>query len=107
MPRHKDPDNVRCVQISITVRPKDIYAWRAEGNRLGCSLSKVIWLRALAGKPLPSEGHLAVAAALGRIGNNLNQAVRRLNLEGACSSAMAVEETLRAVAEIQEQLRAL
>lgn len=105
MPRRNDPESARCIQVCITIRPKDLIEWRTEANRIGVSLSKVIWIRAQAGRPLPSDGHLAIATALTRIGGNLNQAVRLLHREGA--SAFAVEETLRAVAEIQEQLRAV
>lgn len=105
MPRHNDPDLARRIQVSITIRLKDLLAWREEANRMGVSLSKAIWIRAQAGRPLPSDGHLAVATALNRIGVNLNTAVKLLHREG--TSAMAVEETLRAVAAIQEQLRAL
>ena len=104
MPRHNDPRNTRCVQVSITIRADDMRNWRDEANRLGVSLSRVIWLRAVAGKPLPSEGHLAMARELAKIGNNLNQAVRLMWREGATSSALAVENTLRACAELQERL---
>ena len=106
MPRHNDVESVRCVQVSITIRTKDMMAWRLEAHRMGCSLSKVIWQRAVAGKEnqLPSEGLQSVARELGKIGNNLNQAVRLLWREGASSSATAVEETLRACAQIQERI---
>lgn len=104
MPRHNDPRNTRCVQVSITIRADDMRNWRDEANRLGVSLSKIIWLRAVAGKPMPSDGHLAMARELAKIGNNLNQAVRLMWREGATSSAMAVENTLRACAELQERL---
>lgn len=104
MPRHNDPESARCVQVSVTIRTSDMWTWRDEANRMGVSLSKVIWLRAVAGKPMPSEGHLAMARELAKIGNNLNQAVRLMWREGATSSAMAVENTLRACAELQERL---
>lgn len=104
MPRHNDPANTRCVQVSITIRADDLRNWQNEANRLGVSLSKMIWLRAVAGKPMPSDGHLAMARELARIGSNLNQAVRLMWREGASSSALAVENTLRACAEIQERL---
>lgn len=104
MPRHNDPRNMRCVQVSITIRADDLMQWRAEADRLGVSLSKMIWLRAVAGKPMPSDGHLAMARELAKIGNNLNQAVRLMWREGATSSALAVENTLRACADIQERL---
>ncbi len=107
MPRHNDPVSVRNIQVSITIRGRDLVEWRNEANRMGVSLSKVIWLRAQAGRPMPSEGHLAVAKELQRIGVNLNLATRALLRDGATASAMAVEDTLRAVAQVQDQLRAL
>lgn len=107
MPWHRDPEECRCVQVTITARVRDIKDWRREAEAMGISLSRAIWLRAQAGRPLPSEGHLALAKALGPIGNNLNQAVRALHHEGCVSSALAVEETLRAVACLQEELRRL
>ena len=70
---------------------------------MGISLSRAIWLRAQAGRPLPSEGHMALARELNRVGVNLNQAIRRLHSEGA-SSCAAVEDTLRAVVEIRQVL---
>jgi hypothetical protein len=102
MPRHNNPESVRCVQVSITIRARDLTEWRAEANRLQCSLAKIIWMKARANTPLPSEGHMACAEALNRVGLLLNQAVRRLHIEGA--SAEAVEDTLRAVVNIREQL---
>ena len=102
MPRHNNPESVRCVQVSITIRARDLMEWRAEANRLQCSLAKVIWLRAQASKPLPSQGHILLAESLNRVGLLLNQAVRRLHIEGA--SAEAVEDTLRAVVNIREEL---
>lgn len=107
MPWHRNPEECRCVQVTITARVQDIQEWRRDAEALGISLSKAIWLRAQAGRPLPSEGHLALAKTLGPIANNLNQAVKWLHRANEVSRAVAVEETMRAVACLQEELRRL
>lgn len=102
MPRRRSIEAARTIQVTITVRPQDYVTWTQEANQMGISLSRAIWLRAQAGRPLPSEGHLALAKELNRIGVNLNMAVRRLNSEGA--TTLAIEDTLRAVVEIRRIL---
>lgn len=114
MPRRNNPEDARCVQVSITVRPRDIHEFRRDAAALGVSLSRAIWLRAVNGRGdgqnqeqgrLQGIQTLEARQILSKIGNNLNQAVRLMHQEGAYSSSMAVESTLQAVAELQEQLR--
>ncbi len=110
MPRRNNPEDARCVQVSITVRPRDIHEFRRDAAALGVSLSRAIWLRAVNGREdgrerLQGIQTLEARQILSRIGNNLNQAVRLMHQEGAYSSSMAVESTLQAVAELQEQLQ--
>ncbi len=101
-PRRVNREEARTIQVTITLRPVDYSQWSEEAGRMGISLSRAIWLRAQAGRPLPSEGHMALARELNRVGVNLNQAIRRLHSEGA--SCAAVEDTLRAVVEIRQVL---
>lgn len=102
MPRRTDSNEARVVQVSFLARKEDLDAWRAEAKRLGISLSRCLWLRAVRAQAPPTDTQREIAAQLPRLGVNLNQAVRRLHCEGA--SVEAVAELLQAVRDLQMRL---
>lgn len=104
MPRRRDLEKARTVQLTLSVRPGEARQWRDEARSRGISLSRLLYARVQVGTPLPSPGSLAMAGELGRIGNNLNQLIKLLHGHGLCLDLDRVSETLQVVWEVQKRL---
>ena len=91
-------------QFSIRISEQDLETIRRKAAQAHMSQSDYVISCCLGKKIIILDGLKEVLRQQKAIGNNLNQAVRLMWREGASSSAMAVENTLRACAEIQERL---
>lgn len=102
MPRRNDPSQARSAEISVFVRNCDFENLVKEAHIRRISLSRYLYHRIMATAPIPSEGNLALARELGRLGNNLNQCIRLWHSHGYCTAV--AEESLKAVADLNRML---
>jgi hypothetical protein len=102
VPRRKDPSQARSVEISVFIREMDFDNLVHEASLRRLSLSRHAFNRIMATQPIPSEGNLALAKELGRLGNNLNQLIRLAHSYGFDSST--AQEAFRTVDGIYRRL---
>lgn len=108
-PKHK-PKPRRAEIVKLRLRPDEADAWRDEASELGTTLSNLIRSRMgvaqrSRNKPLRKRGPVAKAdpqliAALGRVGNNLNQIARWANTHKGMADAHQVNQHLIAIERI-------
>jgi hypothetical protein len=102
MPRRKNPEDGRTARISVSVRFVDYIEWNLEAISKKMSVSRLLYIRAMATKPMPSAGHLELAKQLGRLGVLLNQAMRQIHAEGLDATNLA--EVLSLTHQIRQRL---
>lgn len=107
----------RVKSIVIRLTGDELAAWHTAARKAGYGRTAT-WVRVLvaercmpssepAAKVVTRAAHAALAAEVGRLGNNLNQVVRAVNAGAIHGDSVTAERVLAAVAEVRDGLAGL